>query len=201
MTRAWSVPLLVWLLPLAAASAQTPQRPSNEFALAGDWQLNEALSDDLPLLPGEAIAVARADGVLPAGTRVARSTRGPDPRRLSGVRQVLRDDLAAERLKIVHADGSITLAYRDGGTLSIVPGGPRTTVERAGIRFTVAAHWIPPLLTIEREYEDGTMLTESFAVFEGPRQLVATTTIENSRAQAAPVTFQRVFDVAAEGDR
>jgi hypothetical protein len=199
MTRSWSV-LLVWLLGVAGPIAQAPQRPSEQLDVSGEWQLNESLSDDLPLLPGEALAVARASGTVRAGTRVARSARGPDPRRLSGVRQVLRSDLAAEHLKIVRTGGSMTLTYRDGGTLSIVPDGRTIEAERNGIRFTVVAHWVPPLLTIERAYEDGTLLTETFATFDSPRQLVATSTIQNSHTQEA-ITFQRVFEAAADGDR
>lgn len=199
MARSCSV-LFVWILCAFAASAQDPQRPSQRLDLGGHWQLNEALSDAIPLLPGEALAVARASGAVRAGKRVVRSG-GPDPRRLAGVRQVLRGELAAERLKIAHAGPAVTLAYVDGGTLSIVADGRKAALERDGVRFTMIAQWAPPLLTIDREYEDGTILSETFASFDGPRQLVATSTIQNSRTQEGPITFRRVFEIVVDDDR
>lgn len=199
MARSCSV-LFVWMLCAFGASAQDPQRPSEQLDLRGDWQLNESLSDDLPLLPGEALAIARASGAVRTGKRVVRSG-GPDPRRLSGVRQVLRGELAAARLKVAHAWPAVTLTYDDGGALSIVADGRKTALERDGVRFTMVAQWTPPLLTIDREYEDGTVLSETLASFDGPRQLVATTTIQNSRTQEGPITFRRVFEIATDDGR
>ena len=80
MARIWFV-LVVWMVCAFGVSAQDPQRPSPDLALAGEWHLNGDLSDEVPLLPGEAVALARASGILPAGTRPAGATRGPDPRR------------------------------------------------------------------------------------------------------------------------
>jgi hypothetical protein len=198
MARSCSV-LFVWILCAFAASAQNPQRPSDQLDLRGEWELNESLSDEIPLLPGEALALARASGALRTGKRVVRS--GPDPRRLSAVRQALRGELAAERLKIAHAAPAVTLTYGDGGALSIVADGRKAALEREGVRFTMVAHWSPPLLTIDREYEDGTVLSETFATFDGPRQLVATSTIQNSRTQEGPITFRRVFEIFVDDDR
>jgi len=191
MARPASV-LFVWLLCAFGVAAVEQDRPSDRPDLEGHWQLNASLSDDVPLLPGEALALARASGVLPTRGRV--SSGGPDPFRVTGVRHLLRGEFGAEQLRIAQENGTLTLAYGDAGPLPVTPDGRKVTLDRSGLRFTVVSQWAPPLLTIERVYEDGTTLRETLATFDDPRQLVATTTILNSRIQPTPVTFQRVFD-------
>ena len=200
MARPCSV-LFVWLLCAAAVSAQDPQQPSEQIDLRGEWRLNASLSDDVPLLPGEAMAIARASGAVRTGTRPARASRGPEHRALVSVRQVLRAELAASHLKVAHAGRTLTFTFGGADPLAFVADGRKFTLERDGVRFTVRAQWISPLLVIDREYEDGTTVSETFASFDDPRQLVATSTIQNERTQEPPITFTRVFEAAGTGQQ
>jgi hypothetical protein len=193
--------LLIWVLPAIGLRAQHLQHPSEQLDLAGEWQVNESLSDEVPLLPGEAMALARAEGLVRTGTRKARSVHGPDPLGVTKVRNVLRTTIhAAARLKIVQTGGTVAVTDAEGRTMLLIPDGRETRLEQDGVRFTLVARWKAPLLTIEREYEDGTTMSESFASFDQPRQLVATTTIHNGRMAGDPMTLTRVYEVVGEGD-
>lgn len=199
MARSWFV-LLVWVLSAIGLSAQDLQHPSRQLDLAGVWQVNESLSDEVPLLPGEAIALARAAGLVRTGTRRAGSVRGPDPLGATKVRNALRTAIdAAVQLRIAQTGRTVTLTDADGRTLSVVPDGRETRHEQGGVPFTIASHWKAPILTITREYEDGTTMTESFASFAGPRQLVATTTIHNRRIAGESITLRRVYEIVGTG--
>ena len=80
--------VLAWGFCAGGCGAQD-QRPSEKLDVAGDWQVIESLSDELPLLPGEAMALARAAGSVRTGT-AGRGFRGPDPQRVARVRTALR---------------------------------------------------------------------------------------------------------------
>jgi hypothetical protein len=198
MARVRSV-LLFWLLCAFGLVAQDLQRPSEQLNVAGHWQMNASLSDEVPLLPGEALAAARAAGQVRSGKRTARTGSRPDPMLVTKVRNLLRTALrAATHLKIVQAGNGLSLTYADGHTLSFLPDGKETRLDHDGVTFTLVSRWEPPLLIIEREYEDGTTVSEKLASFEDPRQLVATSTIHNKRMEEAPVTFRRVFEVVSQ---
>lgn len=200
MARPCSV-LLVWILCAFGLGAQERHHPSEQLDLAGEWRLNESLSDKVPPLPGEAMALARASGQVRTGTRRAGLVRGPDPRGTARVRNALRSAIqAAIRLRFVHTGGTVALTDADGRTMSFVPDGRETRHEEDGVQFTSASRWNAPILTISREYEDGTTMIVSFASFDDPRQLVATTTIHNSRTVENPVTLRRVYEAVVEGD-
>lgn len=184
--------VLAWGFCHCGLGAQD-QRPSDKLDVAGDWQVIESLSDELPLLPGEAMAHARAAGTVRTG-RPARGARGPDPQQVARVRTALRTALqASARLTIVRNGETLTLRDADGRVLPVVPDGQAVSLEADGLRFTLVARWKTPLLTVEREFEDGTTLSDSYATFTDPRQLVATSTIENSRMDEKPVTLTRVY--------
>ncbi len=181
--------VLAWGFCHCGLGAQD-QRPSDKLDVAGDWQVIESLSDQLPLLPGEAMALARAAGMV----RTGRPARGPDPQQVARVRTALRTALqASARLTIVRNGETLTLRDADGRVLPVVPDGQAVSLEADGLRFTLVARWKAPLLTVEREFEDGTTLSDSYATFTDPRQLVATSTIENSRMDEKPVTLTRVY--------
>ena len=191
--------LLIWVLPAIGLRAQHLQHPSEQLDLAGEWQVNESLSDEVPLLPGEAMALARASGLVRAGMLKTGPVRGPDPLGMTRVRNVLRSAIeAAVRLTIVQKGTALALTGSDGRTLSIVPDGRETRHEVDGVRYTIASHWKAPILTIAREFEDGTMMSETFASFDDPRQLVATTTIHHSRIVGDPITLTRVYEMVED---
>jgi hypothetical protein len=184
--------LLAWGLRPCGPGARD-QRPSDKLDLAGDWQVIESLSDELPLLPGESMALARAAGTVRTG-RPVRGFRGPDPQRVASVRTALRTALqASARLTIVRNGETLTLRDADGRVRPVVPDGQEVSLEADGLRFTLVARWKAPLLTVEREFEDGTTVSDSYATFTDPRQLVATSTIQNSRMDEKPVTLTRVY--------
>lgn len=184
--------VLAWGFCAGAFGAQD-QRPSEKLDVAGDWQVIESLSDELPLLPGEAMALARAAGSVRTGT-AGRGFRGPDPQRVARVRTALRTALqASSRLTIVRNGETLTLKDADGRVLPVVPNGREVNLEADGLRFTLVARWTTPLLTVEREFEDGTTVSDNYATFTDPRQLVATSTIQNSLMDEKPVTLTRVY--------
>lgn len=180
---------------LSAAPVQQPQRPSEQLDLAGHWTLNEAMSDGLPLLPGESMTLARAAGVVPAAGRRSRVTAGADPGLVASIRNALRDALqAAAKLKIVQNGSTLTLIDAEDRELSIVADGREKQLEHRGIRLTAAGRWDAPLFTIRRQYEDGTVVIDSYSTFSDPRQLVATSTISNRHMTEKPVIINRVYD-------
>ena len=190
--------LLMWAcaLMLPAAAGQQPQRPAEQLDLSGHWKLNESMSDALPLLPGESMMLARASGVVPSATgRRNRIGGGPDPALVANVRNALRDALhAAVTLKIVQNGRTFTLVDAEDRELSIVADGKEKQVEHRGVRLTAAGRWEAPLFTITREYEDGTVIVDSYSTFSDPRQLVATSTISNRHMTEKPVIINRVYD-------
>jgi hypothetical protein len=174
---------------------QNSQNPSERLDLAGQWVLNDSLSEDLPLLPGEAMSLARASGVVPAGSAPARATHGPDPAQVTLVRNILRSALrASAQLKIVQNGQVLVFTDAEGRVLPVRPDGRETRHEHGGVRFSLVAHWKAPLLTVRRQYPDGTVLSDSYATFTEPRQLVATSTISNRRMAEQPVTIRRVYN-------
>ena len=194
MTQAW-LSICACALLLHAVPVQLPQRPSEQLDLAGHWTLNEAMSDGLPLLPGESMTLARAAGVVPAAGRRNRATAGPDPGLVATVRNALRDALqAAAKLKIVQNGRTVTLIDAEDRELSIVADGREKQLEHRGMRLTAAGRWEAPLFTVKREYEDGTVIVDSYSTFSNPRQLVATSTISNRHMTEKPVIINRVYD-------
>ena len=193
-----AVSMLAWYAVLAwgfcaCSPGAQDQRPSQKLDVAGEWQVIESLSDQLPLLPGEAMALARAAGTVRTG-RPARGFRGPDPQRVARVRTALRTALqASSRLTIVSDGETLMLRDADGRVLPVVPDGQEVSLEADGLRFTLVARWKTPLLTIELKFEDGTVVSDSYATFTDPRQLVATSTIQNRRMDEKPVTLTRVY--------
>ena len=182
-------------LLLPVVSVQLPQPPSGHLELAGHWTLNETMSDALPLLPGESMTLARAAGVVPAAGRRTRVSGGPDPGLVATVRNALRSGLhAAAKLKIVQAGRMVTLIDAEDRELSVVADGKQKQVEHRGVRLTAAARWESPLFTVTREYEDGTVVIDSYSTFSDPRQLVATSTISNRHMTEKPVIINRVYD-------
>jgi hypothetical protein len=181
---------------LHAAAAQLPQRPSERLDVAGHWALNEKMSDALPLLPGEAMTRARAAGVVPSAMgRRKRIGGGPDPALVANVRNALRDALtAAATLTIVQSGRTVTLIDAEDRELSIVTDGKEKQVEHRGVRVTAAGRWEAPLFTIRREYEDGTIIVDSYSTFSDPRQLVTISTISNRHMTEKPVIINRVYD-------
>lgn len=174
---------------------QTPQSPSGKLDLEGRWVLNGAMSDALPLLPGEAMSLARAAGVVRTGGRPSRAVSGPDPRLVTSVRSALRGSLqAASQLTIVLEGRTITLTDAENQTITLIPNGKRQVIEHGGVRVTIAAAWREPLFTVTREYMDGTMVVDSYATFTAPRQLVLTSTINNKHMAEPPVSVNRVYD-------
>ena len=188
------LPLCACALVLQSLSVQLPQRPSEQLELAGHWTLNESMSDALPLLPGESMTLARAAGVVPAGRRT-RIAGGPDPGVIATVRNALRAALhAAATLKIVQAGRTVTLIDAEDRELSVVADGKQKRFEHRGVRLIAAARWAAPLLTVTREYEDGTVIIDTYSTFSDPRQLVATSTISNRHMTEKPVIINRVYD-------
>jgi len=182
-------------LMLHTVSGQLPQRPSEQLDLTGHWTLNASMSDVLPLLPGESMTMARAAGVVPAAGRRSRVSGGPDPGLVATVRNALRSALhAAAKLKIVQSGRTLTFIDADDSELSIVADGKEKQLELAGLRMTLAARWEAPLFTVTREYEDGTVIIDSYSTFSDPRQLVATSTISNRHMTEKPVIINRVYD-------
>jgi hypothetical protein len=194
MTHSW-LALAAGTLLLHAPLLQEPQRPSEKLDLAGHWVMNAAMSDALPLLPGEALSVARAAGVVRTGSSPSRPGNGPDPRLITSVRHVLRKALhAATSLKIAQRGRTLTLVDADNRTLSLVADGREQEVEQGGLWMTVAASWQAPLFTVRREFADGTVVTDSYSTFVEPRQLVAISTISNRHMAEKPVIINRVYD-------
>ena len=189
------LPLCVCAMMLHFVAVQLPHRPSEQLALAGHWRLNEAMSDALPLLPGESMTLARAAGVVPAAGRRSRMTAGPDPGLVAAVRNALRAALhAAATLKIAQNGRTLTLIDGEERELSILADGKEKQLEHRGIRLTAAGRWDAPLFTVRREYEDGTVIVDSYSTFSDPRQLVATSTISNRHMAEKPVIINRVYD-------
>ena len=185
--------LLLCLMFVPNALLRRQHAASTSLEVAGHWELNEELSDEVPLLPGEAVAVARASGALGAGAAAARSR--VDRHRAVIVRNALRDAFrASTQLKIVRDGRQLRLTDARGHTLSVVLDGRQQRLERERLRFTVAATWEAPRLTIERQYEDGTIVSDTFLTFRDPRQLVATTTVSHPRRPDQPVVMRRVYD-------
>jgi hypothetical protein len=180
---------------LHPAAGQQPQRPTEQLDLSGYWKLNESMSDALPLLRGESMTLARAAGVVPAAGKRTRVSGGPDPGQVAMVRNALRRALqASARLRIVQSGGTVTLIDAEERELSIVADGKAKRLEHGGVRLTLAARWEAPLLTVTREYEDGTVIVDSYSTFSDPRQLVATSTISNRHMTEKPVIINRVYD-------
>ena len=189
------LPLCVCALMLHFVPSQLPQRPPEQLDLAGNWTLNAAMSDALPLLPGESMTLARAAGVVPAAGRRSRVSGGPDPALVVTVRNSLRAGLyAAARLKIVQTGRTWSLVDADERELSVVADGKEKRLDHGGVRLTLAARWEAPLFIVTREYEDGTMIVDSYTTFSEPRQLVATSTISNRHMAEKPVIINRVYD-------
>ena len=67
--------ILVCTCVHAAAIAIGEQAASNHLDFAGVWQLNQELSDAVPLLPGEAMAQARASGAIRTPADLRRDRR------------------------------------------------------------------------------------------------------------------------------
>ena len=181
---------------LSSVPVQLPQRPSERPDLAGHWTLNEKMSDALPLLPGESMTLARGSGVVPSATgRRKRIGGGPDPALVANVRNALREALhAAATLKILQNGRIVTLIDAEDRELSILADGKEKQVEHRGVRLTAAGRWEAPLFTIRREFEDGTVIVDSYSTFSDPRQLVATSTISNRHMTEKPVIINRVYD-------
>lgn len=189
---------LLALVSLAsgAAEAQAPSYPAARPELIGTWELNESLSDDLPLLPGDAVAEARASGRLPSVSLRRRGRKGLDLHQALRVRTAVRDAFdAAARLAVVHTADTFVVTDNRGESLSFVPdGASRATVTAGDVPFDVLARWETAALIVERRYPDGTVLTDRFATFAEPRQLAVTTTVVNPRIDEPAVTVLRVYD-------
>jgi hypothetical protein len=189
--------VLAWLLCVCGASGQE-QRPSERLDFAGEWRIVESLSDAVPLLPGEGMALARASGTVRTGPKATRAVRGPDLDVAARVRTVLRGALqAATRLTIQQSGRTLVVTDAVGRDTSIVADGREVRLEKDGVPFTLKARWKSPLLVVERRFEDGTTISDSYATFTDPRQLVATSTIHNSRMDERPVTLTRVYESVA----
>jgi hypothetical protein len=114
---------------------------------------------------------------------------------VANVRNALRDALtAAATLTIVQSGRTVTLIDAEDRELSIVADGKEKQVEHRGVRLTAAGRWEAPLFTITREYEDGTVIVDSYSTFSDPRQLVTISTISNRHMTEKPVIINRVYD-------
>ena len=194
MLQAWLVFVAATLL-LHLPHGQDAQRPSETLDLTGHWVVNTSMSDALPLLPGEAMSMARAAGIVRTGGRPSRAVKGPDPRLVSAVRSALRSSLqAAAELRITQKGRTVTLRDAENQTIVLVAGGKDQEIELSGIRVTIAATLEEPLFTITREYADGTVVVDSYSTFTAPRQLVAFSTISNKHMSEKPVSMNRVYD-------
>lgn len=195
MMRQSCLTLCACALMLDAVSGQLPQRPSEQLDLTGHWTLNASMSDVLPLLPGESMTMARAAGVVAAAGRRSRAPGGPDPGLVVTVRNALRTALqAAAQLRIVQKGRTLTLVDGEDRELSVVADGKQQQREHGGLRMLLAARWEAPLFTVTREYEDGTVIVDSYSTFTDPRQLVAVSTISNRHMTEKAVIINRVYD-------
>lgn len=171
------------------------QRPSEKLDLTGHWVVNPSMSDELPLLPGEAISRARAAGVVRAGGRPSRAVQGPDPRLVTSVRAALRNALqAASELKITQMGRTVTLTDAENQRIVLVANGKEERIDHGGVHVTISAAWEEPLFTVTREYGDGTIVVDSYSTFTAPRQLVTMSTIRNKHMAENPVSVNRVYD-------
>ncbi len=193
MTHPW-LAIVTGTLLLSSAT-QDPHRPSDKLDLAGHWAVNAGMSDPLPLLPGEAMSIARAAGVVRTGARPSRAASGPDARLVSTVRSALRKSLRAmSELRIAQRGSTVIFTDADDQSLALVPGAREQALQHQELRVVVAATWEAPLFTVTREYADGTIVTDSYSSFTAPRQLVAISTISNRHMAEKPVVINRVYD-------
>jgi hypothetical protein len=175
------------------------QAASNHLDFAGGWQLNQELSDSVPLLPGEAMAQARASGAIRTPADLRRASGGPDVQRVVFVRNRVRDALhAAAQLTVRRRGRTIAMTDSSGRTLNLELDGKPRPIEDDNLRFTLVARWDSPALVVERKFEDGMLVADSYLTFNDPRQLVVTTTISHSRMQEKPVVVRRVYDPMPE---
>lgn len=196
MTRMLLVLAVVFSDPATALPGQEA-RPSERREVAGQWVLNDDLSDDLPLLPGEAIAVARASGAVRVQGRP--SGGGADYRRSLRVRAALRQLLeGSERLTLADTGSRVVVTDMSGASLTVPLDGRKLELDDRGVRVEVTARWESPLLVLQRRYEDGTIVEDELVTFTEPRQLVSTTTIHNGRTGEPPVVMRRVYDPAGK---
>ena len=191
--------ILVCTCVHAAAIAIGEQAASNHLDFAGVWQLNQELSDAVPLLPGEAMAQARASGAIRTPADLRRVSGGPDVERAVFVRNRVRDALrAAAQLTVRRRGRTIEMTDSSGRTLNLELDGKPRQIEDDDLRFTVVARWDSPALVVERKFEDGMVVADSYLTFNDPRQLVVTTTISHSRMHENPVVLRRVYDPMPE---
>lgn len=184
------------MLTVLTLQARGTQPVSERPHLTGVWALNDAMSEDVPLLPGEATSRARGAGVLPAVSLRHRSRTGLDLHETVRVRRALREMFAAARtLAFTRESEHVVMTDASGLALRVVPGGDPIRARQAGMDVELRARWQPPSFVIERHYPDRTIVIEQYTTFTEPRQLVITSTIRNPRIDEPAATLLRVYDL------
>jgi hypothetical protein len=183
----------VVFLPLTS-HARLLQQPSERPQLSGAWVLDEDASEEVPPLPGEMLGQARGAGLLPAVSPRRKSRNGLDLHEVMRVRPALRALFdSATRLSFDEQPRLLVMTDAAGRSIRLAPG--RTTEIAVGdVIVELAAEWRPFAFVLERRYPDRTIVTESYATFADPRQLVVTSTIVNPRILEPAATLTRVYD-------
>ncbi len=145
---------------------------------SGTWNLNEEESDQRPVR-------RRRDGGGDSqsdGSRRGQRRRGSGGLRGANTLVITQD---ASTVTFVRGDHSRTL-YTDGRV--ITREGERGSLE-------LRAFWQDDALVVERTFDDGRQITQTYALSEDGQRLYVTIRIEGDQLPQ-PVEFRRVYDAA-----
>ena len=214
---------LGWAAPATASGA--PQ--DAELVLAGSWVLNDELSDDprgrvgerdddRARRPGGRGGFGGGTGGFGGpggfggrgpggfggrgGFGGGRDGERPDPERMAGMREAMRDLLSAARRMTIAGDRSeVVLTYDNGRVVRLIPDGR----EHAGIAGTSAqvkrtTQWNGETLEAEIELQARRKFTvrQTYEVQDDPdggRQLIVTSRVEGGR-RGGDRELRRVYD-------
>lgn len=165
----------------AAAGIAQQATPESAAAIAGDWRLNESLSDD----PREQMRAWRSG--LPRAGGGQRLDRDEQRRRTE---KVLR---AVQEFVVVQQDTAIVISYAEGEVVFLSDGRKHKVELDAGVKLEYKAWWESGVFCIERRPDGGGTAAERYQVQPETGRLHVLTRFEDD-GLPAPLQFVRVYD-------
>lgn len=185
--------MLALLTALASCSGAPETVMTQPPDLSGSWVLNEAESEDLRgRMRGGGIEDDGGPGM--AGGRRGRMG-GMDRERMRQAMQMLRE--ASRVLKIIQDDSTITVASAGGAKRVLFPDGRKVEHElRNGTAVETKARWKDDRLVVERKFDGGVKITETYERTGEGRQLHVEVKLGGGIPRS--LEFRRVYDAVDE---